>query len=311
MKWSKEGANWPHRERSEFVKTAHLTWHIQRWLDGSSSAKKITIVLLHGTGASTHSWRDVAPLLAKHFNVIAIDLPGHAFSEHPDKAWMSLDGMANAIAELLTTLQISADVIVGHSAGAAIAVNMALLGHVKPKQIVAINGALLPLQSFSGHLFLPLAKLLAANPLVPKFFSWRASANTSVVNSLLDRTGSTLDQNGKSFYNTLVRSADHAAGALAMMANWDLDSFEKKLPLLKSPLLLIVASNDQTINPEQANRVRHVINQVELATMLGLGHLCHEESPQLAAELIIQSIQAPSRKRQPASTARNRPAASQ
>jgi magnesium chelatase accessory protein len=311
MKWSTEGANWPHRERSEFVKTAHLTWHVQRWLDVPSSAKKTTIVLLHGTGASTHSWRDVAPLLAKNFNVLAIDLPGHAFSELPDKAWMSLDGMANAIAELLATLQISADVIVGHSAGAAIAVNMALLGLAKPKKIVAINGALLPLQSFSGHLFLPLAKLLAANPLVPKFFSWRASANTSVVNSLLDRTGSSLDQNGKSFYNTLVRSADHAAGALAMMANWDLDAFEKKLPLLKTPLLLIVASNDKTINPEQANRVRHVINQAELATMPGLGHLCHEESPQLAADLIIQSIQAPARKRQPTSTARNLPAASQ
>jgi magnesium chelatase accessory protein len=311
MKWSIEGTNWPHRERSEFVKTAHLTWHVQRWLDMPSSAKKTTVVLLHGTGASTHSWRDVAPLLAKHFNVFAIDLPGHAFSEHPDKAWMSLDGMANAIAELLATLQISADVIVGHSAGAAIAVNMALLGLAKPKKIVAINGALLPLQSFSGHLFLPLAKLLAANPLVPKFFSWRASANTSVVNSLLDRTGSSLDQNGKSFYNTLVRSADHAAGALAMMANWDLDCFEKKLPLLKSPLLLIVGSRDKTINPEQANRVRHVITQAELATIPGLGHLCHEESPQLAADLIIQSIQAPARKRQPTLTARNLPAVSQ
>jgi magnesium chelatase accessory protein len=296
MQWSTEGKNWPHNERSEFIKTAQMTWHIQRWQSSTSPTKKLTVLLLHGTGASTHSWRAVAPLLAKRFNVIAIDLPGHAFSEQPSKAWMSLDGMANAIANLLTNLKVTADIIVGHSAGAAIAVNMALLGVAKPKQIISFNGALLPLQSLSGHLFLPLAKLLAVNPLIPKFFSWRASSSNAVVDSLLSRTGSNLDTEGKNFYNLLVRNTDHASGALAMMASWDLDSFEKKLHLLHTPLLLIVASNDKTISPAQASRVRQIVPHAELATMADLGHLAHEEAPEVAAELIIQAAQPPARK---------------
>ncbi len=68
--WEKEGQDWPNREFSRFVDAAGLTWHVQ--VMGSGPA----ILLVHGTGAATHSWRDLAPLLARHFTVVAPDLPG-------------------------------------------------------------------------------------------------------------------------------------------------------------------------------------------------------------------------------------------
>jgi magnesium chelatase accessory protein len=84
------------------------------------------ILLLHGTGASAHSWRDVAPALARHHRVIVPDLPGHAFTQRPPAAGLSLPGMAAALGALLQTLEATPAVIVGHSAGAAIAARMAL-----------------------------------------------------------------------------------------------------------------------------------------------------------------------------------------
>ena len=41
------------------------------------------VLLIHGTGAASHSWRGLAPLLASDFTLIAPDLPGHGFTQTP------------------------------------------------------------------------------------------------------------------------------------------------------------------------------------------------------------------------------------
>jgi len=67
-----------------------------------------------------------------------------------------------------------------------------------------------------------------------------------------------IDPEGIALYGQLVSNPGHAAGALGMMANWDLPQLEKDLPHLKTPLSLIVGSNDQTISPRQAAWRLHV-----------------------------------------------------
>ena len=75
-RWAIEGRNWPHRGHSRFVLAGRLRWHVQTF--GPDTAP--IMLLLHGTGAATHSWRDLAPLLAMRFRVIVPDLPGHGFT---------------------------------------------------------------------------------------------------------------------------------------------------------------------------------------------------------------------------------------
>ena len=58
LDWATDGADWPNREASRFVEAAGLRWHVQVMGAGP------VLLLLHGTGASTHSWRDVMPKLA-------------------------------------------------------------------------------------------------------------------------------------------------------------------------------------------------------------------------------------------------------
>ncbi|MFN5717015.1 MAG: alpha/beta fold hydrolase, partial [Bradyrhizobium sp.] len=72
--WSRDGTDWPNRNASVFVEAAGIRWHVQRMGEGPS------LLLIHGTGAATHSWRDMLPLLARHFSVVAPDLPGHGFT---------------------------------------------------------------------------------------------------------------------------------------------------------------------------------------------------------------------------------------
>lgn len=294
MDWQRDGAHWPHRERSRFVEADGQRWHLQRWPAPAAGAP--TLLLLHGTGASTHSWRDLAPRLARHAGVIAVDLPGHGFSGptrpggRADGA--TLPGMARGVRALMAAIGATPDWLVGHSAGAAIAARMALDGTARLRGIVSLNGALVPLHGLAGRFFSPMAKLLALNPWVPRFFAWRAG-DPVALQRLIGSTGSTLDAEGEALYRRLVTDPDHVAGALAMMAGWDLDALQAALPRLAVPLHLVVAERDSTVRPAYARTVRQLLSAPAtgtLTTLRGLGHLAHEEQPQAVAELLLRLL---------------------
>lgn len=280
LSWKHDGHDWPNRDASEFVAASGITWHVQRLGSGP------TLLLLHGTGASTHSWRDLAPILAERFTVIAPDLPGHGFTDAPARHRMSLPGMARQVAGLLRHLDLSPALAVGHSAGAAILARMSLDDLAAPRGLVGLNGAWLPLRGVPGHLFQPIAKLLTLTPVMPHLFAWQA-ADRRAVERLIRDTGSTIDAVGMGFYARLARSPSHVAGALDMMANWDLRGLRRDLARLEPPLLLVTGANDRTIHPSETGRVRALLPQAESASLARLGHLAHEEMPQPVAELIF------------------------
>jgi magnesium chelatase accessory protein len=285
--WQRDGSTWPHRECSQFVQVSNLRWHVQK-MPGNPYLPKTSLpdlLLIHGTGASTHSWRALMPLLSPKYKVWAVDLPGHGFTSAGTAQQMSLPGMAQALAALLEALGVQPQVLVGHSAGAAIAARLCLDGWLAPQSLFSLNGALLPLGGLPGLMFPPAAKLMAALPFVPKLFALSA-ANPQAASRLIAGTGSVLDDEGTALYARLLRSSNHAAGALAMMANWDLKALEIKLPELKPALTLVVGTNDQAVPPSQANRVHRMLPKSKLITLSGLGHLAHEEQAQTVAGLL-------------------------
>ncbi len=300
LEWQRDSADWPHREASRLIAAGGVHWHVQQL--GLAQGAGPVALLLHGTGASTHSWRDFAPLLAPHFTVLMMDLPGHAFSGLPAAAQMSLPGMARALGALMHTLGVAPDLVVGHSAGAAIAAQMALARaaqekvpqhtqpqahpHNQPRAIASLNGAWLPLGGVAGRVFSPVAKLMAGNPLVPRLFSWRAQ-DASAVARLIDGTGSKIDAAGMRLYGRLVANPGHVAGALQMMANWDLAALQAQLPALAVPVLLLTGSNDRTVPPAQAAQVAGLLPHARVHRLTGLGHLAHEEQPALVARAVL------------------------
>lgn len=278
--WEREGHDWPNRAFSHFVVAGGLRWHVQRMGQGP------VLLLVHGTGAATHSWRDLAPLLAQHFTLVAPDLPGHGFTQAPHTRGLSLPGMAGALKALLDGLQTSPDLALGHSAGAAILARMCLDGALTPRALISLNGALLPLGGLAGHWFSPAAKLLAANPLVPRLFAWQADSPRAV-QRLVDSTGSRLDPRGVELYRRLISNPGHVAATLGMMANWDLEPLARELPGLPTPLILVVAEGDTTVRPAEGRRVSALVPGAETHHLTGLGHLAHEERPRLVADLIL------------------------
>ena len=287
--WERDGRDWPNRSASRFVRAGGLTWHVQQMGQGP------ILLLVHGTGASTHSWRALAPLLARQFTVIAADLPGHGFTDLPAAERLSLPGMAEALGTLLKVLGVSPDIAVGHSAGAAILARMCLDSRIGPAALVSLNGAFLPLRGLPVHLLSPMTKMLVSIPTVPRLLA-RFAVNKNSVNRLLQDTGSKLEQAGIAQYQRLFSSPAHIAGALGMMARWDLDSFARQLGQLEPQLVLVTGENDTAIPPGDALRVRTLVPAAKVLKLPGLGHLAHEEAPAKIAEL-IEDIALASRKR--------------
>ncbi|MCJ2062334.1 alpha/beta fold hydrolase [Methylobacterium sp. J-088] len=277
--WEVEGRDWPHRAASRFVEAAGLRWHVQAFGRPEAPA----LLLLHGTGAATHSWRGLAPLLAEDFYVIAPDLPGHGFTDPLPDADLSLPGMARAVAGLVEALGRPPVIAAGHSAGAAVLARMCLDGAIAPRLLAAFNGALAPLPGAASLLFPSMARLLFLNPFTPKIFAW--TADRSAAKRLIEGTGSRLDPQGVELYRRLFARSGHVRGALGMMANWDLDSLHRALPDLKTRTLLIVGGDDRAIRPDTAFGVRDRLPDARVALIRGLGHLAHEEAPERVAEV--------------------------
>lgn len=283
--WEHERSTWPHHEISRFVEAGGLRWHVQQCGSGPP------LLLVHGTGASTHSWRKLMPLLAARFSVLALDLPGHGFSSSPQAAQRTIGGMSGAVAALLRELRIEPQYCVGHSAGAVILCRMALDDRIAPRAIISINGAFLPLSGVAGIFFSPIARLLASNSLLPRVLARGARSPESVAR-VIAGTGSRLDAEGLALYGRLVGNPKHMAGALGMMGSWDLRAFERDLPRLTTPLALLVADNDLTVPPRQATSVQRRVVHAEVHRLPGLGHLAHEEQPQWVAEEILKICRA-------------------
>ena len=116
MDWQAHRHDWPHAEFSRFIEARGVRWHVQQ--AGQQGPK---VLLIHGTGASGHTWRDLLCPLAEHLQVWVVDLPGHGFSSLATGQGMSMGGMADCLHTLMQTLEVPVDVFIGHSAGAAIA----------------------------------------------------------------------------------------------------------------------------------------------------------------------------------------------
>lgn len=273
MDWERQRHDWPHSDRSQFVSVAGVRWHVQ-----TAGTQGPRVLLLHGTGASLHTWRDLLLPLSEHAQVMAIDLPGHGFSSLASGDGMSLSGMSSSISALLNHLNWPVQAFIGHSAGAAIAMQMVLDQHWQPEVLIGINPAWLPLPGLAGLLFPPTAKLLAMTGMVPHWFARQASS-PGVLEKLLQSTGSVLDARGMALYAHLVASPTHAQGALKMMAAWDLSRGADKLRQLTCPVRLLVGGKDGTVPPVQAKEALALLHNGELTEWLPYGHLVHEEAP--------------------------------
>lgn len=289
--WARDGADWPNRAASHMIEAGGYRWHVQRMApDGGGPAP--VCLLLHGTGAATHSWRDLLPLLARSHDVIAPDLPGHGFTRARPGAAVTIEGMAASVGRLLDALAVVPDIVVGHSAGVAIAVQL-LLESGWQVPLVGFTPALTPFPGLAQRLFPTLANLLFVNPFASVIFARMAARPGATADFLRRSTGSRIDAEGERCYHRLFSHSGHCDGALRMMASWRLDHLQPRLARLDAPVLLVRAGADAAIPANAIDSAARAIPGCRVHELPALGHLAHEEDAAGAAEIVARFASEP------------------
>ncbi|WP_147113322.1 alpha/beta fold hydrolase BchO [Tateyamaria sp. syn59] len=278
---------WPNAHLSRRGQGPVHRWHIQE------AGRGETLLLLHGAGASSHSYRDVIPQLAKDFHVVALDLPGHGFTQLGARHRCGLDAMAQDIAKLCAHEGWTPAAIIGHSAGGAVSLRLAE-GDLSPRGqapvVIGINAALEPFKGLAGMMFPAMAKALAAVPFTAALFSG-TSSKPDRIKALISASGSQLDAEGLDLYRRLVADRNHVDGTLLMMAQWQLNPLLKRLGDHPSRMHFIIGDRDKTVRPDVSVKAAALLTSAQVHQLPGLGHLAHEEQPAETAALIRDILQ--------------------
>jgi magnesium chelatase accessory protein len=267
-----------------------LRWRVRRSV--APAAGRPLLLLLHGTGSSGRSWSGCAALLSERFTLLMPDLPGHGGSRAFADGIASLPRMAQALAALLHELGAAPVAVAGHSAGAALMLQMWLDGTLAAARgLLSLNGALQPLPGLAGAVFPPLARAMATLPFVP-WVAARAAARPRALQHLVASTGSRLAEPQVAHYRDLLQQPRHVAGALQMMASWQVGplvpALRRRMAQQPISLLLAAGSADTTVAPAQAQRVGQQLPGARFRMLAGLGHLAHEEAPEVVGDLLAQ-----------------------
>ncbi len=282
-----DGPYWPTRERGRIVRAGGLAGFVVQ--DGPPDAPEV--LLLHGVAGTTHCFALLIPLLARHFRVTAIDLPGHGFTEVPEEAGLRRAGMVGWIHALLRELGSSPALLAGHSAGAGIAIELAVEGEIEPAAIIGVNPSLVQPRN------VPLAGPLAAwgaglmpDRVVASLLA-RLARTEVFVDQVLRSTGSTLPPGHRECYLRISRSPAQVQSAIRMMIGWaphDLLGQLRNPAVSLPPVTLVAGTRDRWIPPQEVRRAARSFPTPPRLIEFDEGHLGPEGSPERVAEIVLE-----------------------
>lgn len=270
--------DWPLAEASNSAAVSPYRWHLAALGDGPG------MLWLHGAGASAHSWGALAPFFAPNHRIIAPDLPGHGLTRARGMR-AGLEPMTTDLAALTKDIGATPEVIIGHSAGGALALSLAQKLPARPRAVIVLSGALENFGGLAGVLFPAMARMLAINPLAAPLLA-RSARNPGAVDRVIAATGTKLQPDALRPYQHLISDRRHIAGTLAMMAAWSLSGLAQALPQIDLPVLFLHGAGDEAVRPDVARRAAAAMPNAQIEILEGLGHLIHEEAPDQVAERI-------------------------
>lgn len=276
--------DWPNRAHSRSVRAGGLDWHVQVTGNGP------TLLLLHGTGASAHSWAGLVPQLALHFTLLMPDLPGHAFTLGARPADLSLPRMAQAVTALLDVLGLPAPLaVVGHSAGAALGLRWALGAAAAPQRVLGFNPSLVAPPAAYLQWLAPLVNPVFTSAPMARALSALA-ARTGLIDRLLDSTGSTLSADLRAPYRRLFSDQNHLRGSLGFMAAADLPALLRECGAPRFTTAFVLGQQDRWVPEKDLRSVlaKH-LPQAQVQAFAA-GHLLHEEQAPAAAAWLLQQL---------------------
>lgn len=234
--------------------------NIDLFYEESGNPQGNPVVLLHGWGCNHTTVRSIAKILEPSMKVLSLDLPGHGKSSEPQTVW-GTDDFADLIIEFLKAKKIENPVLIGHSFGGRTSLAVASRFPVL-KMVLVDSAGLTPKRSLRYYY---------------KVYSYKLLKKLAL--SFLG------DEKGKEFIEKQVGrkgSADYKAASprmRAIMSKCVNEDLRKRLPLIKSPTLLVWGEADTATPLNDARVMEKAIPDAGLVSFPGAGHYSFLDNP--------------------------------
>lgn len=228
------------------------------------------MLMLHGWKDTLHTFDPLLPELAKKFRVVRVDMPGFGASELPPAAW-ALDDYVDFVAAFIAKLDLSVEVLVGHSFGGRVNIKGVSRGTLIPHKIVLIASAgVAERKTLRNRSLKALAKVgkLALLPLPQR-----------VKNSLRSR-----------LYKNIQSDYENAGPLKETFVRVIAENLSAAAARIKTPTLLIWGSADTQTTLEEGARLSRLISGSRLEVIQAAGHFVHREHPEAVASMITEFI---------------------
>lgn len=238
------------------------------------------LVLLHGNSVYLNDFiaSGIVERLAENYRVIAFDRPGFGYSQRPrNRAWTAA-AQAQLIRKALTRLKADRPIVLGHSWGTLVALELALAKGSDVSQLVLISGYYFPTLRVDA-----IVVALVAIPLLGDVLRYTVSALIarllfpSTVKAMFAPRGvpqSFLKVLGKEMLLRPVQMRANAEDAAFMLPA--AFSLRKRYGKLTVPTAIIAGNRDHVVKPDRhAIRLHDCLPNSELHMLPNLGHMLH------------------------------------
>lgn len=285
-------AHLPVAEPSRFIEARGVAIH---YLESRPAvAGEAWLLLIHGFGASTESWYDIAPLLAPEIRTVRVDLRGFGRSGKPRDTLYTLDEQAAIIGELIPQLGAGPVIVAGHSYGGGVAwisylrlMNAQRAGEVAGLILMDAASYKQELPFFVTSLRSPLTRFVAETFTSAR---WRTRFTLERIFVRQER----IDDARVERYARSLRE-QNAEYAIAMVARQveppNGESLADSIRFFDVPALVVWGERDPVVPVEFAHRLHAVLRGSELVIIPGVGHVPQEEEPALTARALIGFVQ--------------------
>jgi pyruvate dehydrogenase E2 component (dihydrolipoamide acetyltransferase) len=244
-----------------------------------------SLVFLHGLAGSLTTWTNLMPAFVDRYRVAAIDLPGHGGSDKTDPAATdySLAALASAVGEAIAGAGLAPAVLIGHSLGGAVAVQIAL---DRPK---LVQGLVLIDSAGLGPDVSPL--LLDRIEAVPGREEARRLLELFFEDQrlVLDRG---VDELLKMLTSPGADAALKAVVASAFSRDGQRINLRPRLSELRTPVQLIWGERDRVLPLHHAWSASSFLPYAWIDILEGVGHVPQVEAPAATIAMIEQFLRA-------------------
>lgn len=275
LRWllrSEETIEWEEAVRGRTV--AHVAGVGVHYVEAGSGP---AVVLIHGFGGHTFSYRYAIPALAKYHRVVAVDLKGFGYSERPKEGDYSLNAQAELVLGLMDKLGIEKASLVGHSMGGEVVMRIA---STQPQRVEKLVLA----ASVSGERFPTLPPV----PVIKPFMSaiGRLTARLLLRRGFYDVTK--LTEEVREGYRGPKRVVGFNDGIYRLMRDMRHDS-----PIdygrITHPVLIIWARAER-LPKLILKRLQKRLPHAELVYVEKAGHMLLEEQPESCNRIILRFL---------------------